>query len=167
MGKFNFIDYMCDCATNLKDIRHSAEKPGYFRVTNITQLEELLQNLPDAQFPALIVNSSPEGVVGDFSNSDNILDHPTYLFYVVDKTTFGDIDSQVDAKANCKAIVLKILSKLIYDKRKQKNGLAFLQLGSIQYYAVGPIGDNCFGIGAEFSLYELLPVEYDPKDWDA
>jgi len=48
----------------------------------------------------------------------------------------------------------------------KKNGLAFLQLGSIQYYAVGPIGDNCFGIGAEFSLYELPPVEYNPKDWD-
>ena len=122
---FNFITYMQTVAEQLKDIRHSSDKPKLFRVSNITQLEELLQNLSDAQFPALIVNSSPEGIIGDFSHSDNILDHPTYLFYIVDKTTFGDIDSQVDAKANCKAIVLKILSKLINDKRKQKKRVSF------------------------------------------
>ena len=63
--QFNFYEYMLDCATRLKDIAHTESEPHFFKVNTIIGLEELLNNANLAQYPALIIQTSVRGQIGD------------------------------------------------------------------------------------------------------
>lgn len=161
---FDFITYMADCATRLKDIGHSESAPRFFRASGITQLEELLSSLPDAQFPAMVVHNNEDGVLGD-SRADNFHDTAYYAFYIVDRVEFNDHDARQDVIAASKATALKILAKMLRDRRYNLNGLTQLNFGNIPYQTIGPIGDNCYGVMFTFTVTNPANVIYDEDEW--
>lgn len=165
MQKFNFIEYMRDCAIRLKDIQHSDNSPRFFRISGIRQLEELLSSLPDASTPALMVENNTDGRVGDLSQSDNFLDIPYHVFYIIAKATFNDHDSIQNAKINTKEIGFKILGRMLSDRRNRLHGLIMVDMKSISYQTVGPIGDHCFGTMFSFNIANLAGLAYDKNEW--
>jgi len=164
--KFDFITYMRDCATRLKDIGHSESSQKFFRISSLIQLDEVLGNLSEIAFPALLVHDNVEGTVGDINISDNYLDSSFYVFYVIKHVEYGNYQQQEDAKADCKAIGLKILSRMLRDKKRGNLGLTFLQFANIPYQTVGPLGDNCFGVMFSFSVPDTANLIYNAEDWN-
>ena len=79
MKQFNFHDYMLDCATRLKTLGHTSSNPRFFKVNTIIGLEELLNNIGVANYPALVIQASTRGSVGDEARSNNFLDNPFCL----------------------------------------------------------------------------------------
>lgn len=167
MEPFDFLTYMQECAEQLKDILHTAEEKRFFRITGLSQLEELLFNLPDANFPALMVENNQNGNLTDKSPSDNVVDIPYYSFMVIDKAEFNDHDLVQSTKENCKAIGLKIISRMIRDKRNMLNSLVFLDVSSISYSTFGPIGDNTYGVSFSFTVPWQADITYDSTDWQS
>lgn len=165
MEKFEFIKYMLDCAVRLKDIGHTDTKQRFFRISGISQLEELLSSLPNASSPALLVENNTDGRVGDNARSDNFLDTPYYIFYVIEKAPFNDHNKMQAAKENSKNIGFKILSRMLNDRRHYRNGLIMFDFSSITYQSVGPIGDNCFGTMFSFSVANPADLVYSNDDW--
>lgn len=165
MERFDFQEYMLACAEQLKEIRHTEEERKFFRITGLSQLEELLFNLPDATFPAMMVDNNQNGNLTDKSPSDNVVDIPYYSFMIIDKAEFNDHDLVEAAKENCKALGLKIISRMIRDKRTMQNGLVFLDVSSISYTTFGPIGDNTYGVSFSFTVPWQADVSYDSNDW--
>lgn len=164
--RFNFVEYMENCAIRLKSIGHKPETPKFFRISGIMQLDEVLGNLSKMSFPALLVDDNLEGMIADRSPSDNYLDTPYYVFHVVNHVPLGDFDRQEEVKRESKGIALKILAKMLRDKRRGLHGLTFLQFGNINYQAVGPLGDNCYGIMVSFTVPDTAPLVYDENDWE-
>jgi len=164
--KFDFITYMRDCATRLKDIGHSESSPKFFRISGLVQLDEVLGNLSDIAFPAMLVHDNTEGNIADRNISDNYLDSPYFTFYIVDHVEYGNYQKQQEAKANCKAIGMKILARMLRDKKRGNLGLTFLQFSNIPYQSIGPIGDNCYGVMFSFSVPDTANLIYDPDDWN-
>lgn len=156
---------MQQCAQELKDIRHSESQMRFFRVSGLTRLEELLFNLPEASFPAVIVENNQNGSLGDRSPSDNFIDIPYYEFSVIQRTEFNDHDAIESAKEQCKAIGMKIISRMIRDKRYMANGLTFLDVNSINYLTFGPIADHTFGVSFAFTVRDQADVTYNATDW--
>lgn len=165
MEKFDFIPYMKDCAVRLIDILHSEDSPRFFRVSGITQLEELLANLPDAAFPALLAENNMEGRFSDPGPSDNFLDIPFYTFYVIDKAPFNDFDEIEKAKKTTKGIGEKIISRMLHDRRNHRNGLVMLRFDNVPYQNIGPIGDHCFGTMISFTIVNRLNPKCLACDW--
>lgn len=163
---FDFITYMRDCATRLKDIGHTEETPKFFRISGLAQLDEVLGNLSDMGFPALLVHDNTEGIIADRATSDNYLDSPYYVFYVVEHVEYGNYEKQEEAKETCKAIGLKILARMLRDKKRGNLGLTFLQFSNIPYQSIGPVGDNCHGVMFSFSVADTANLIYDTNDWD-
>jgi hypothetical protein len=166
MERFDFIAYMLLCAEELKDIRHDETNKRFFRITGLTQLEELLFNLSDASYPALMVVNNQDGNLADKSPSDNVVDIPYYSFMVIDKADFNDHDQVESVKENCKALGLKIISRMIRDKRNMKNGLVFLDVSSISYSTFGPIADNTYGVSFSFTVPWQADITYNTSDWE-
>lgn len=164
---FDFISYMRNCAINLKDIGHTDDAPKFFRISGLIQLEEVLGNLSEITFPALLVHDNAEGTIGDRNISDNYLDTPYYIFYVVKHAAYGKYEDQEKAKADCKKIGLKILAKMLRDKKRGNNGLTFLQYSNIPYQSIGPIGDNCYGVMFSFSVSDSATLIYSVNDWES
>lgn len=165
MEKFDFITYMLDCAVRLKDIQHTEENQRFFRISGISQLEELLANLPDVSVPALMVENNEQGRFSDPGPSDNFLDIPYFAFFVIDKAPFNDFDQIEAVKSKTKAIGLKILSRMLNDRRHYRKGLVMLKFDSVPYQSIGPIGDNCFGTMFSFTVQNMANTRHNPEDW--
>lgn len=165
MEKFDFIPYMRDCALRLKSIQHSASAPRFFRISGLRQLEELLSSLPEASTPALMVENNTDGRVGDFSVSDNFLDIPYHVFYVISKANFNDHEAIENAKKNTKAIGFKILGRMLRDRNSGLHGLIMVDMKSISYQTVGPIGDNCYGTMFSFNIANAAGIKFIAEDW--
>jgi hypothetical protein len=162
---FDFITYMYDCAARLKDIEHSESNPKFFRISGLNQLDEVLGSLSEINFPALLVHDNTEGTIADQSVSNNYLDSPYYVFYVIEHADVGNYQAQQEAKTNCKALGLKILSRMLRDKIHTHNGLTFLQFTNIPYQSIGPVGDNCFGVMFSFTVPDTANLTYNTDDW--
>ena len=57
--KFDFVAYMRDVAINLKAIQHvedDEKNKAFYRVSSLSKLDELLQNLTGMKLPAIMVN---------------------------------------------------------------------------------------------------------------
>jgi hypothetical protein len=162
---FDFNTYMLECAAKLKEIGHTEDHPKFFRVSGLGQLDEFLSSLKKVEFPALLVHNNQEGNIGDASRSDNYLDSPYYVFYVVDHAKLQNFDEQEAIKKSCKAIGKKILSRMLRDKRRMANGLTFADFTGIPYQTIGPIGDNCYGVMFSFTVADNANLFYDADDW--
>ena len=165
MEKFDFIPYMFDCATRLKDVGHTEENPKFFRISGLAGLEEYMQRLTEAQYPALLVHDNQDGSIGDMNRSDNYLDNPYYVFYIVDRPKYGNADESEAAKKRCKIIGQKILAKMRKDKRNQVNGLAYMNFSNVPYQSIGPIGDQAVGVMFSFTVTDQSDMVYNPDDW--
>ena len=166
MERFDLIDYMRDCAVRLKGIGHSDLHQRFFRITGLTQLEELLFNLPDASFPALMVENNQNGMLTDRSASDNYVDIPYYSFMVAAKADFNDSDGIQLAKKLCKSLGVKIISRMVHDKRSMARGLSFMNVSGITYTTFGPVADNIYGVSFSFTVPDLSEISYNLLDWE-
>lgn len=167
MAQYDHIAYMLDCATRLKDIAHTEDTPKFFRVSGLAGMEEYLQQLNEAQYPALMVHDNTDGAIGDPNRSSNYLDNPYYVFYVIDRPEYGNADQSEAVKKKCKVIGKKILAKMLRDKTRGLKGLDFLDFSNIPYQTIGPIGDQAVGVMFSFSVREDANIIYDGNDWEA
>jgi hypothetical protein len=167
---FDFIAYMRNVATKLKDIRHSSEQTRFYRMSGIASLEEVLAKMTHGRFPAIVVEDSLEGRLVD-QNSDNIQDREYYVFYIFDRVEFLNHDEREITKRKLRTIARKVKSKMLKDHLSDSNlqtshGLINLEAGSITYRNVGPVGDNLIGLAVSFTILENPNLKYNPDDWD-
>jgi len=170
---FDFITYMQHIAESLTAISHSETNKSFFRVSGLNQMEELLQNLSTAKFPALIVEDMPEGRFLD-ERSNNVIDRRYFSFYVLKPAKIEDAADRSAVIDECKDIVNKIISRMFKNFKdaninynSESGIMRNLERGSIGYRAVGPIGDNCVGIWVSFTLIDTTDVIYNESDWNS
>lgn len=161
---YNHKTYMLDCATRLKAIGHTEAAPKFFRYSSLGHLDELLSSMNDIEFPALGIPDNQDGSLGNAA--DNAVDTPQYDFCIIKHVDYEDHDARETAKAECKAIGLKIIARLRYDARKMQNGLTFLRFSNVPYQTIGPIGDNCFGVLFSIQVADTANVIYVAADWN-
>ena len=174
MTEFNYADYMQMLATANKLLKHDPEgEKHFYKVSSLINLDELLQGLNQAEFPALCLVDSPEGRLTD-RDSSNLLDVQYFYFFVIDKAEMDDAASRKLAIDGSRTIIKQLLSRMFRDKVKEQQnslltpayGIRNLNRDSISYKAVGPIADNCFGLWASFTLPESSDIKYNADDWE-
>ncbi len=163
---FNAITYFEKVARKLKAIGHTDTEQHYFRIRSLSTLDELLNNLPSANFPALLVHDTIDGVIGDFSVSDNFADEPQFVFYILQKADFTDEASVDEAVQLCRSIGTKIIAQMLRHSSLAMHGLQFIDLSRIPYQSIGPLGDQCFGMMYMFNVLTHIELLTDPEDWD-
>lgn len=175
MATFDFKTYMAECAEKLKAIRHTSDRPRFFIVSSIANLEGLLANLTTgASFPAIIIHDSHEGHIGDTSASQNFIDHPDYTFYVVDKVLkINDTDQMEQVKRACKTYGFQIIGRMLKHKKEALRssladdpyGLQLFDKRDIAYQTIGPIGNNCYGVMFFITVPTEANITYNESDW--
>lgn len=163
---FDAVSYFRTAATKLKAIQHSSQNPKFFRIRSLIAMDELLNSLSVASFPALLVHDTIDGSIGDFASTESFIDAPQCIFYVLNKADITDPSSIDTAVRNAHAIGNKIISMMLSHKSKAKYGLQFLDISNIPYQTVGPIADNCFGIMYIISVAEHIALTVNTADWD-
>jgi glucose-6-phosphate dehydrogenase assembly protein OpcA len=112
-----------------------------------------------------MVENNQNGTLTDRSASDNYVDIPYYSFMVAAKADFNDHDQIETAKVQCKSLGLKIISRMVHDKRRMAGGLTFMNVSSITYNTFGPVADKIYGVSFSFTVPDLSEISYAAKDW--
>jgi hypothetical protein len=171
---FDFITYMRDVATRHVLIQHVEDdetERHFFRVSSLSNMDELLQCISTAKFPAIIAEDFRMGRYID-NDSENLMDQQNHTFMVIAPVSIENADDREAVIKSTELIAKNIFSKMFRDKRNdhkltEKTGLRNLDRASIYYQTVGPLGDNCFGIMISFNMLQQLAKEvvYDDGDW--
>ena len=170
---FDHIKYLEKIARESVDIKHTDEKPHFSIASGYTQAEQLMQNALRSNEVQLI---AIDDLSGSYDNDDsiNLYDTQSCSFMVLKHVS--DLNNMVEtqtARKQCQLIARKIFARMRYDQYlAQKNipindsiGLRQLNQNSFQYFSVGPIGDNYFGIDISFTVGTPESMKYNPDDW--
>jgi hypothetical protein len=169
---FDFLAYMEKVAKELLAIGHTTNgKKSFFRVGGISSMEELLQGISKADFPALCAVDQPEARLIDRDSSNPLLLNYHY-FFILQHAASLDAASRSAAIKECSVIAGKILSRMFRDKLAEcrdpftyPSGLKGLNRDSVSLKSVGPVADNCFGVWVSFTLTSESGIVYNADDW--
>lgn len=166
---FNFIEYMRQVATRLKEIKHTDNEVHFYRMSGPAGLEELLAKMTHGSFPAIAVEDNLEGRLIDL-DSDNVFDREYYVFYVFDRIEFLNHDQREFIKRKLRSIARIIMSKMLKDCRSDINletnfGLRNLEVSNISYRNIGPFGDGIIAMAVSFTVLEPPELLYSENDW--
>ena len=189
---FDFSRYFHNIAITLKEIAHADQTESnhsnhsnesthidshrtirkFHRVSGVTQLEELLQNLiltNDTGYQLVIEDNLDSRF---FYNASTLLDSQFYVFYVLKRCKINDFADIEQAKEGCKSVLKKILSKMFRDydadhimQTANVNGLRAFQKNSITIQTIGPLADNYWGLICSFTLSDNPGIKFNPADW--
>jgi hypothetical protein len=163
---YNHLTYMESIAENLRDIAHSTAKPRFFKSTGLASLDGLLANLSVANLPCLIAEDGCDERLSD-NQSDNILGHPFYTFYILYKASPGNDTEIMEGRSKAKATAKKVLSRMRRDAHEPnlELGIDILDLSSVRIQGVGPLGDSGYGVMVTFTMQQDADIVYDTNDW--
>ena len=172
---YNHVEYMRNIATRLKSIQHvegDETQKHFFRVSSITNMEELIQNITGLSGYALVVEDMRMGRFID-NDSENLLDNQSNVFMLLKQADIVDAESRQKAISDCETECMKIIAKMFSDWRDDnrpktiKTGLKNLDRNSFYYQTVGPVADNFYGVMYTFNIAPPLAskIVYDENDW--
>lgn len=163
---FDAITYFETVARKLKEIGHTDIEKHFFRTRSVAALDELLDELPNANFPALMVHDTIDGALGDFNQADSYMEEPQYVFYVLQQAEMGNRQSVDDAITQCRSIGRKIIAQMIRHRQRGEHGLDLMDTGRIPFQTVGPLADQVYGVMYMFYVSDDAGLLHDADDWE-
>jgi hypothetical protein len=164
---------MLNIAIKLKDIAHieeDAEHRRFFRASSITNLEEVIQALPEFNGFALVVEDNQEGNYL-LNGSGVIFDNQMCGFFLLTKANNLDAADRGSKIRAAEAIMRKIIAKMRIDYHSDNQAKTFIGLRNIdwstlRYFSFGPVLDNCYGVYCNFAIPDIQNTTYDATDWN-
>lgn len=163
----SYFEYV---AIHLKALRHRTDAKGnecFFRVSGLSQMEELLQNT-NCKDLVLVVEDGYDG--GFIDEANNVLDEQICVFYVLHRVNdIGDFDAKEAAMKACKRVKNSILARMRLDAKTwvtNENDLRGFNMNTVRYYSVGPLASGFYGIRVSFTLAtQATEIAEDADNW--
>lgn len=162
---YNHFEYGEMLATKLKAIRHSADKPRFYKSADTDKFADIEQRLSEAMGTILIAHDTFASDL-EYKNSDSLMESMPYEFAVLKQTENGDVRTVMAACSYCKVILKQVISKMMLDYEASTNALDALDPDSFKIEPIGPVRDNFYGAALLFSLATGLDYRYNPEDWE-
>ena len=168
--QFDHVSFFKSVASSLSLLGHTEDKPAFFRISGIAEMEELLQNLGNAKLPALLLEDELDGQYQD-SGADYLADVRNYMFYIIGKSEAQDMDKRGQVLNDCDIIRRQIIAFMLRKYRQDRSangnptGLRNLLTSSFNYFTVGPLVDNFYGIAIGFQVMVANNISYDADLW--
>jgi hypothetical protein len=119
------------------------------RVTGLSGMEEVLENIRSLKLPALIIEDDGEGYLdltqGNFDNS-------YHNFTIVDKVKLSDSSERVKILNQCFSIGLKIMKRMMIDSRDFGDPCYGFDHSKINYLRIGPMVNNTYGYTFSYTM---------------
>ena len=158
----DLIAYFRMLAAQHVAIGHTAEEKHFYRL----ELEEVLTNLKNVNYPALIL----EGYRYGFSDklSDNVLKERTGAFVLIDHLTDpGDYDAMHAIWEHMEEICDELIARIKADKRSPTTrAVRDFDLNSVQVALIANDGDRNYGLRCTYTLKSPFATDVDATKWN-
>ncbi len=166
MDNLDYIEYMDGVAQTLKDITQSGDGDHFSAATNLNKLDDFLNGMKFRKGFQLVAIDFVRGRFVD-SRSDNILNSKFFTFFVLKNAPDSHHTGKDAIVSQCKVVADKIISKMLYDRRNYLNMMERLDVNTITFEQVGPIGSAWHGINISFFLMDNPgDIVFHAIDWN-
>ncbi len=163
---FDAKTYFSNIANTLKRIAEGKGEDHFTSITGIHEMEGFLTKRQSLQGFQLVYVDNVQGKYID-NKSDNIINKRFHTFFVLINAPDSTYASKGGATDQCLAVVDSIISKMRYDRKNYNNMMERLDVSSIQYNQVGPIGQGWHGVSVAFFILDNPGnIMYDADDWN-
>lgn len=164
MDTYNHFEYSEWIARHLNGIGHQDGSCHFLRsdeTEEISDLEERMSVISDTVLIAIDgLNSS-----FDWHNDENLMNTPQYYTAIVKHVDIGNIDAIHSVKADCKSLMMELISRMMQDFAYGNEGMEFLDPSSMTIQGIGPIADNFYGVMLGFSVNNPTSFKIDTSKW--
>lgn len=156
------ISYFKTLAAQNVDIRHSKTEKHFYRL----ELDEVLTNLKNINFPALILEGYRFGLSD--KQSDNVLKNRTGAFILIDHLHDRyDFDGMHQIWDNMESICDEIIAKIKSDKRScNVNAIRDFDLSSVEVGLIANETDQNYGIRCTYTIGSPVSTDIDTDKWN-
>lgn len=162
-SKFSeIITYFRTLASQHVAIGHSLNEKHFYRF----ELEEILSNLKNVNYPALILEGYRYSLTD--KSSDNVMKERTGAFVLIDHMSdMGDFDAMHEVWDNMETICDEIIARIKSDKRNSTiKSIRDFDLGSVQVALIANGTDNNYGIRCTFTISSSFTTDVDAAKWN-
>ncbi|NCD41652.1 MAG: hypothetical protein EOL88_06115 [Bacteroidia bacterium] len=162
---FNAETYFQEIAETLKVIANSSAGNHFTKAENIAKMEGFLAEMQYAEGYQLVLMDSFRAQLID-NKSDNILQKRFFTYFLLKNYAEGTFSGKYQIIDNCKAVVDKITAKMLNDRANYLNMMHRLDVPSLTFTQVGPVGSNWWGINVSFFMLDHPgSIVYNNDDW--
>lgn len=160
---YNHYDYCEAIARKLKPIGHSDSDRHFYRATEQTELQELVERMSSAHGMIMI---AIDGSFRSFRHeADSLMELPSYTIAIAKQTRSTDTDTIFDAIRDSKAAMMQVISRMLCDAREYQHDCELIDASSFRMEGFGPIADLFYGVILSFSLNEGVDYCVNPEMW--
>lgn len=163
--RYNHFEYFENIARKLKSIKHSDEKPHFFRATDQDEPQDLEQRLSSASGMLLIAIDGAESTFG-WKISDSLMEQPLFHFAIVEQTEIGNSSTIFNAQSNCKKNAMQVIARMMNDYHNHTKGMDLLDPASFTMQGFGPIRNSFYGVMVDFSFEQGVDYTINDELWD-
>lgn len=164
MDTYKHFEYSEWLARHLSPISHTDADCHFLRSDEVEEISDLEERVSSISGYVLV---AIDGLNSDLAwqNCDNLVDIPQYFMAVLRESETGDIDALHTAKAECKAILMEVISRMMLDGNEERDGLDALDTDSMTLRGIGPIAGNFYGVMLGFNLRRPVPFRINESMW--
>ena len=156
------INYFKTIAAQHVAIGHSYAEKHFYRF----ELEEILSNLKNVNYPALILEAYRYSLSD--KQSDNVQKERTGAFVLIDHLNdIGDYDAMHEIWDNMETICDDIIARIKTDKRNPAaKAIRDFDLNNVNVALIANENDRNYGIRCTFTISSPLTTDMASEKWD-
>jgi len=158
----DIIQYFRTLAAQHNAIGHSANEKHFYRM----ELEEVLTNLKDINYPALILEGYRYKLKDQLS--DNVLKERTGAFILIDHLSdAGDFDAMNTIWDNMESICDDMIARIKNDKRNPlAKAVRDFDLNTVEIALINNTFSQDYGIRCTYTIVSPYTTDVDPLKWN-
>jgi hypothetical protein len=172
MNQFDFEDYMHSIARELASIGHIDNNEAgkrFYRVSSTSNIEEILQNIPNISGLNLAVEDNSDGSLIE-TGSAFIYNRQICSYFLLKKADINDMDARNKVKAELEEANMDIVSRIRRDYNSDhafetEIGLRNIEWNSFAFFTFGPVFDGLLGLHCMFTLLHPVKLTYNADKW--
>lgn len=136
---------------------------AYSRITSMQHMEEVLDNFRFHK-AFFAVDDSEDGYT--FQSGGGYMDRRSVVIYILKQYRLNDMNSQIEALAECKQIYNNVLKKLLKDKSKLQQSMIYLVTDRIPYTEIpGIFANDCTGLFFHVPINIPTDLSFKSEEW--
>lgn len=166
MNSFNLVAYLENVIKHFQEFSGQTTDNSLYRISNIMEIEGLLQNLSSTADLVLLSVDNPDGAIGSLNQTDGFNNVAMHSFYILKRAEPSNMTERDQALATCFAIAKKVVALMRQHKLAEMYNLAFLDDNRIHYKTFNALADaTFFGLNITFSVFSPVEeIEFLPEE---
>jgi hypothetical protein len=150
---FNAVTYFEAMAEAVNDISTSGGTNHFTQVSSLQELEGFIAEMQSLKGVQLVLMDTLRGKFTD-RNADKLINQRFVTFFILKHMADATFQGKNTVISDVKAIGDQIIARMLHHRRNYLHNMHLLNVDSITFEQVGPLGSYWYGLNYSFFIYD-------------